>query len=263
MKITDYYQGFIFDLDGTLYRGEELIPGADKVINHLYELGKSLLFVTNKTTNTLEDYISLLGKNGIETSRNQFISATDVIKTYVSKHFNGKRFFAVAEATFIREMESAGLVFSDKPKQIDLVIVSLDRSLTLKKLEIASHAIENGARFIAANIDDTCPVEGDEIWDAGSTIAALEKRTHRVLEMHFGKPSQIMIDTIFSKLDFPKEKIILIGDRIETDIQMANLAGISSVLVKSGIKNDFSIQRHIKPDYIIDSVYDLLTDIPS
>ena len=263
MNLTDSYQGFIFDLDGTLYRGEELIPGADVVVNNLLQKNKSLLFVTNKTTNTLDDYITFLSKKGIQILQEQFISATGVIKSYVAKHFSGKRFFAVAEEPFIHEMESAGLVFSDKPNQIDVVIVSLDRSLTLKKLEIASHAIENGARFIAANIDDTCPVEGDEIWDAGSTIAALEKRTHRKLEMHFGKPSQIMIDTIFSKLNLPKEKIILIGDRIETDILMANFAGISSALVRSGVKNDLTLHSHVKPDYVIDSVYNLLSEIPA
>ncbi len=261
MILADIYEGFIFDLDGTLYRGEELIPGADTVVNYLIQAGRSLLFVTNKTTNTLDDYIKFLGKNGIQISPNQFISAAEVIKSYTAKHFSGKQFFAIAEEPFIREIESAGLLFSDRPNEIEVVIVSLDRELSLKKLEIASRAIENGARFIAANIDDTCPVEGDEIWDAGLTIAALEKRTHCKLEMHFGKPSQIMINTIFSKLNMPKEKIILIGDRIETDILMANLAGISSALVRSGVKNDLALHRHIKPDYVIDSVKCLLRDV--
>lgn len=258
MTILDDYQGFIFDLDGTLYRGDELIPGAVKVLNHLKEQNRSLLLVTNKTTNSTAEYISFLQKNGAKVLPDEIISATSVISDFVKANFPGKKFFAIGEEVFIEEISAAGLQYSEDPAQINVVIVTLDRFLTLHKLEIAAHAITNGARFLAANIDDTCPVEGDEIWDAGSTIAALEKRTHQKLEMHFGKPSQFMIDTIFARLSLPKEDILLIGDRLETDIQMAALAGISSVLVKSGVKNELSANSAVQPDFVIDSVADLL-----
>ncbi len=258
MTILDDYQGFIFDMDGTLYRGDELIPGAVKVINHLKEQSFSLLLVTNKTTNSTSEYISFLQKNGANVVSEDIISATSVISDYIKANFPGKTFFALGEAAFIEEITACGLTYCENPGKIDVVIVTLDRALTLHKLEIAAHAISNGARFLAANIDDTCPVEGDEIWDAGSTIAALEKRTHRKLEMHFGKPSQFMIDTIFEKLKLPKEKILLIGDRLETDIQMAALAGVSSVLVRSGVKNELTANSPVQPDYVIDSVADLL-----
>lgn len=262
MTFLETYQGFIFDLDGTLYRGDELIPGAEKVINHLKQTGKSILLVTNKTTSTTADYIQFLRAHGAVVSDEDIISAASLVTGYAAEHFHGKKFFAVGEEAFIQGLIDAGLEYSEKPGAIDLVIVTLDRYLTLKKLEIAAHAIENGARFLAANIDDTCPVEGDEIWDAGSTIAALEKRTHRKLEMHFGKPSAFMIDAIFSRLHFPGKELLLVGDRMETDIHMAKVAGITSVLVKTGVKNDLSNLNGSGPDFILNSVADLLHTIP-
>ena len=86
--------------------------------------------------------------------------------------------------------------------------------MNYKKLEIAANALERGARFFAANIDDTCPVTGGEVLDAGATISALEKRTHRKLELHFGKPSKFMMDAVLKLLNSDKANTLLIGDRL-------------------------------------------------
>ncbi len=261
MKLENKYQGIIFDMDGTLYRGDEIIPGAAEVISRLRALGHSLLFVTNKTTNSSADYVAFLRRHGFEINESEIITATDVICDYLESNYKSRKFFAIGEQSFIDEITKRGLKYSENKEEIEIVIVTLDRELTLRKLEIAAHSIERGARFLAANIDDTCPVEGDEIWDAGSTIAALEKRTHHKLEMHFGKPSQFMIDKMFSKLNVPKEKLLLVGDRLETDITMANAAGISSALVRTGVKNDLHNNSVVQPDYVINSVADLLKEI--
>jgi HAD superfamily hydrolase (TIGR01450 family) len=262
MTFLENYRGFIFDLDGTLYRGNQLIPGADQVLNFLKKKKTPFLLVTNKTTNTTAEYIDFLRAHGADVSNADIISAASLITEHVSQNFPGNRFFALGEQPFINGLIDAGLEYSETPGKIDLVIITLDRFLTLNKLELAAHAIENGARFLAANIDDTCPVEGDEIWDAGSTIAALEKRTHRKLEMHFGKPSPFMIDTILRRLNLPKEQLLLVGDRMETDIKMAHLAGITSAIVKTGVKNDLSDCNGTVPDYILNSVADLLSTMP-
>jgi arabinose operon protein AraL len=253
------YEGFIFDLDGTIYRGEKLIPNADKTVNHLRASGKKALFISNKTTGSVEDYHNFLISKGVTIEADEIINSTVVIKNYLSDNYTDKKFFAIGERLFIKEIESAGLLFSSDPSDIGILIVTLDRTLNYEKLEIAARALENGAKFFAANIDDTCPVDDGEVLDAGSTISALEKRTHKKLELHFGKPSRFMFEEIKKRINVDLKRTLLIGDRLETDIAMGNNFGIDSALVSTGVKFYPNGTTHIKPTYYLKSVFDLLT----
>ena len=258
MILSEKYDYFIFDLDGTIYRGEHLIPRADEVINHLKAKGKKVVFVSNKTTGTAEDYYCFLKNWGLNVEKNQIINSTVVTSNYLKRNFKGDNFFAIGEDSFIAEIEKTGLRHSNIPKEINIVLVTLDRTLNYQKLEIAARALENGARFFAANIDDTCPVDNGEVIDAGSTISALEKRTHRKLELHFGKPSEFMFNEIKNRLQFIPSKTLLIGDRLETDITMGNKFGIDTALVSTGVKYFPNGAGSIVPTYRLNSVFDLL-----
>ena len=258
MKLYENYEGFVFDLDGTVYLEDALITGAKETINLLAESGKEILFVSNKTTGSRKDYFEFLRSNGLKITEEKLVTATESTINFLKKNHFGEPFFAIGEQKFIGELISSGLTFSDNPKKIKVVIVTLDRTLTFEKLEIAKEAIEKGAKFYAANIDNTCPVKKGEILDAGSTIAALEKSTHKKLEENFGKPSKFMIDLIREKIKIPLNKCLLIGDRLETDIKMANDAGMDSALVQTGVQK-FVNGINAKPDYVINSIKDLLS----
>jgi len=252
------YNSFIFDLDGTIYRGNNIIPGADKTINTLKKIGKKIVFISNKTTGSVKDYFEFLTAKGLEIQPDEIINSTIVLSRYLNKNHKGEKFFAIGEKTFIDEIISSGLVYSENAEDIDILLVTLDRTLNYDKLEIAARALEKGARFFAANIDDTCPVDNGEVLDAGATISALEKRTHRKLEKHFGKPSEFMMNEIKEKLGNNLSKTLLIGDRLETDIAMGNSFGLDTALVLTGIKNFPNGNQNIKPTYFLDSVSDLL-----
>ncbi len=254
------YNSFIFDLDGTIYRGEHLIPRADEVINYLKANGKKIVFVSNKTTGTAKDYFELLRNWGLNIEENEIINATVVAANYLRKNFSGSHFFAIGEDSFISEIENSGLKYSTIPDEIKIILITLDRTLNYQKLEIAARALENGAKFFAANIDDTCPVDDGEVIDAGSTISALQKRTHRKLELHFGKPSEFMFNEIKNRLHFIPSKTILIGDRLETDIRMGNDFGIDTALVHTGVKYYPNGTEKILPTYQLNSVFDLLNN---
>lgn len=259
-NIPNKYDGFIFDLDGTIYRGSHLIPNADVTINSLKNLKKKIIFISNKTTGTVKDYFNFLKAEGLRISEDQIINSTVVIKKYLNENFKGCRFFAIGEKIFIDEIEQAGLKFSSNPDEVEILIVTLDRTLNYDKLEVAARSLENGAKFFAANIDDTCPVDDGEVLDAGSTISALEKRTHRKLEKHFGKPSEFMFTEIKNRLQTNPSKILLIGDRLETDIAMGNKYGIDTALVSTGVKYFKENSNGIAPTYYINSVFDLIKD---
>jgi arabinose operon protein AraL len=183
---------------------------------------------------------------------------TIVVKNYLLKNHPEKRFYAIGEQIFIDELVSAGLKFSNDPNEIEVLLITLDRTLNYEKLEIAAKALENGARFFAANIDDTCPVDGGEVLDAGSTISALEKRTHKKLELHFGKPSEFMMQEIKSKLNDDLSKALLLGDRLETDILIGNKLGIDTALVSTGVKLFVNGNSDIKPTYYLNSIYNII-----
>ena len=255
---TEKYDSFIFDLDGTIYRGNNIIPGADKTINHLKKIGKRVLFISNKTTGTIEEYYQFLRNSGLKIDKSEIINSTLVLIKYLKNNHPFKKFFAIGEPVFINELKKSGMIFTDKPDEVDVLIVTLDRTLDYEKLELAARAIENGARFFAANIDDTCPVEGGEVLDAGSTISALEKRTHKKLELHFGKPSAFMMQEIKDILNNNLSDTLLLGDRIETDILMGINLGIDTALVSTGVKLYLNGNSEISPTYKLGSVHDLI-----
>jgi HAD superfamily hydrolase (TIGR01450 family) len=258
--LIDNYLAFVFDLDGTIYRGDHLITKADETINRIKKIGKKIVFVSNKTTGTVKDYYYLLKNWNLNIEEKEIINSTLVTKNYLMRNFYNSTFFAVGEDAFIAEIENAGLKFSSDPKDIRILLVTLDRTLNYQKLEIAARALESGAKFFAANIDDTCPVDDGEVLDAGSTISALERRTHRKLELHFGKPSSYMFEEILSRLDLDPSNILLIGDRLETDIAMGNKFGVDTALVATGVKNFLDSSNGYSPTYQLNSVFDIIKD---
>jgi len=257
-KKFNRYDAYIFDLDGTIYTSDKIIAGSNSVVNHIQTLNKKVIFISNKTTGTATDYYNFLIGNKFELEKNQVVNATEIIKNYIVENHKNEKFYAIGEHKFVAEIESCKAEFCENPNEIKFVIVTLDRTFNFEKLEIAAKAIENGAHFYAANIDATCPVENGEIWDAGATILALEKRTHRKLEKHFGKPSQFMIAEIKKRLDMDLRNCLIIGDRLETDIAMGNNFGIDTALVNTGVNNFSNGNAHIKPTYSINSVVDLI-----
>lgn len=257
-SIIDKYQGFIFDLDGTIYLEEKIINKADVVINQIKQLNKKIAFVSNKTTGTAEEYFKFLKTNSINVELGEIVTSTEVIKKYLQNDHHGKCFFAIAEDKFIDEIKNAGLQFDNDPSIIDLIIVTLDRTLNYSKLEVAARALDNGAMFLAANIDNTCPVENGEILDAGSTISALEKRTGRTLQQYFGKPSKLILEEALKIINTDLKNCLIVGDRLETDIAMGNNFGIDTALVYTGVTKKINENTNYKPTYNLKSIYDLI-----
>ena len=189
------FKGFIFDLDGTVYRSDKLIPGADHVIRLLRESGRKVVFLSNKPIQTREDYAAKLTRLGIPTQPDEVINSTLVMTNYLKKNAPQAKLFVVGETPFIEELKRAGFAITEEPKEIEYVVVAFDRTFDYRKLNIAYQAIKLGAHFIATNPDRTCPVEGGEIPDCAGMIAAIEAVTEKKVEIIVGKPSPIMIQT--------------------------------------------------------------------
>ncbi len=256
------FKGFIFDLDGTVYLSDQLIPGADRVILKLRESGRRVVFLSNKPLQTREDYAAKLTRLGIPTPPDEVINSTFVMVHYLRKNAPGAKLFVVGEPPFVEELRRAGFRITEEPNEIDYVVVAFDRTFDYRKLNIAFQAIKkHGAHFIATNPDRTCPVEGGEIPDCAGMIAAIEAVTEKRVETVVGKPSPIMVQAVLEAMGLRAEDCILIGDRLETDIKMGKEAGIATGIVLTGVTSEEALQKmkHTpgQPDFVFRSIADV------
>jgi NagD protein len=255
------FKGFIFDLDGTVYLGERLIPGADRVIRLLRDHGRKVVFLSNKPLQTREEYASKLTRLGIPTNPEEVINSSFVMKRYLEKNRPGARIFVIGEPPFIEELKGAGFAIREEPKEIEYVVVAFDRTFDYRKLNIAYQAIKSGAHFAATNPDRTCPVEGGEIPDCAGMIAAIEAVSGKKVEVVVGKPSPFMVQAALEVLGLRPEDCILIGDRLETDIKMGKEGGIATGIVLTGVTDEKMLKeyRHssMQPDFVFQSIADV------
>jgi NagD protein len=256
------FRGFIFDLDGTVYRGDSLVAGADRVIGLLRERGKKVVFLSNKPLETRENYASKLTRLGIPTRPDEVVNSTFAMVHYLQKNAPHARLFIVGEAPFVEELKGNGFTITEEPKEINYVVVAFDRTFDYRKLNIAFQAIKRfGAHFVATNPDRTCPVEGGEIPDCAGMIAAIEAVTEKKVEAIVGKPSPIMIQIVLDVLGLRPENCILIGDRLETDIKMGKDSGIATGIVLTGVTDKRALMQNKDASNQPDSVFQSIADV--
>jgi HAD superfamily hydrolase (TIGR01457 family) len=254
------FNGFIFDLDGTVYLGERLIPGADRIIRLLREGGKKVVFLSNKPLYTREDYAAKLTRLGIPTTPSEVVNSTFVLIRYLQRVAPGAKVFVMGELPFLVEMVKAGFRLTEDPGEIEYVVAAFDRTFDYRKLNIGFQAIRKGARFIATNPDRTCPVEGGELPDCAGIIAALEATTLKKVEVIVGKPSPITVQVALEVMGLEAAECILIGDRLETDIRMALESGMKAALVMTGVTDAKTLEASpVRPDHVFQSIADLET----
>jgi HAD superfamily hydrolase (TIGR01450 family) len=257
------FDGYAFDLDGTVYLGDELLPGSARLLATLRELDRRIAFVSNNPTRTPGQYVDKLGKLGVQAGEDEVISTVVTTVDWVMAEWPDARVFAIAEAPLLQALQEAGVRLSEDPAEIDLVIASFDRSLDYRKLQIAFDALwrRDRARLVATNPDPYCPTpEGGEP-DAAAVVAALEACTGRTCERHFGKPGQPMMGTVTRRLGVPPERCVMVGDRLYTDLAAADTAGMSGALVLSG-ETEASVVEQLpadeRPDYVLTRIDHLL-----
>ena len=260
MTIRLPHRGWLFDLDGTVYRGEVLIPGADATIAALRAAGRRVVFLSNKPLQTRADYARKLTKLGIPTAADEVLNSSIVLARHLAVLDPGAPVFVIGEPPMIAELAAHGFeVRSDH--RVRWVVIAFDRTFDYAKLDTALQAVRrSNARLIATNPDRTCPTEDGEIPDCAGMIAAVEAVTGREVEAIVGKPSPIILEVALAALGVTAADAVMVGDRIETDIVMGKRLGLGTVLVLSGITaaGDARIGE-VGPDLVLPSIRELLT----
>lgn len=228
-------RGVVFDLDGTIYRGGEPIAGAADTVDFLRAAGIRCVFASNNPTSTAHDYARRLTAMGIPVDASEVLTSGGVAAQWLDRTYPGASVFVVGEESLIRELEESGVRVTAS-EQADVVLAAFDRTFDYAKWNTAFQALRRGAHFAATNPDTTCPVEhGGLIPDCGGITAALEATSGRQLDTIIGKPSPIMAGAVLERLGLSAAEVLLVGDRLETDIALGRAAGIRTVLVLTGI----------------------------
>lgn len=246
-------RGVLFDLDGVVYLGSTPLPGAQAVFDWLEQRSRPYCLVTNNSTRTPRQYQERLRSMGIRVPLSTVFTSALATAQYLKKRYpSGAPVYAIGEIGLQEALAEGGFWMVDERPAV--VCVGLDQHLTYQKLQTACLAIRAGATFIGTNPDRTLPTEIGLVPGNGAILAALETCTD-VTPLIIGKPSATMIDLAIERLGVPKELTVIIGDRLDTDIPAGAAAGITTVLVLTGVHRLSDVPSFpVAPDFVVDDL---------
>jgi len=244
------YKYLIVDLDGVVWRGFTPLTNNISVLKKLAEKGIKILFLTNNSTRSRHEYLEKLSKYSFKISLESIITSGYLAAEYV-KNLGGRKVFVVGEAGLYYELVNAGLIPVTIGTSADHVVVGLDRFLTYNKISYASRLIMEGASFIASNCDKTYPVEDGVEPGAGSIVAMISEAVGREPDIITGKPNPWVLDYIFDKYDVDREEVLIIGDRMDTDVYMGYQRKVDTLYVLTGVGKLEDVNKYgFKPTFI-------------
>ena len=258
------YEGYVFDLDGTIYLGDELLPGAKRLILKLRELGKRVIFLSNNPTKDPKMYAQKLGELGLKTPASEIVNTVVTMTEWLLRNQPDATVFPISEEPLKNSLGEAGIRMSEDPEEIDIVIASYDRGFDYRKLQIAFDAIwfYERAMLVTTNPDRYCPFPGGRGEpDAAAIVAAIEACTGTKCRVNVGKPDPIMLDTIMDLIGLEAKDCVMSGDRLYTEIQMAKAAGMPSAVVLTGetTRRDLAGESEESlPDYTLERIDQLV-----
>lgn len=245
---------FLFDLDGTVWLDGEPLPHVRNAIEFLRSEDKQPVYLTNNSSKSRMDYFARLSKLGLCDDPVEIILSTDAVISFLNKH-GFKRPYILGTPAMRAMCRAAGIRHHERPKLVDSVVVGFDVSATASKLTHAARLIASGAPYVVANPDVYCPSSAGPIVDSGSYYACIRAATGVEPLAVLGKPSLSMIEEVERRFNVARNLMVVIGDRLHTDIAFANAANLTSVLVLSGESclEDIKASSH-KPCWITSSV---------
>jgi HAD superfamily hydrolase (TIGR01450 family) len=258
------YEGYVFDLDGTIYLGDELLPGAKRLILKLRELGKRVVFLSNNPTKDPGMYAEKLGRLGLKTPASEIVNTVVTMTRWLLRDHPEATVFPISEEPLKNSLSEAGIRMSQDPEEIDIVIASYDRTFEYRKLQIAFDAIwfYERAMLVTTNPDRYCPFPGGRGEpDAAAIVAAIEACTGTKCEVNVGKPDPILLETIMDLIGLDAKECVMSGDRLYTEIRMAKAAGMPSAVVLSGETTERDLAGESEenlPDYVLERIDQLV-----
>jgi len=247
--------GFLLDMDGVIYRGNQLVPGADRFISYLRSEGHPFLFLTNNSQRSRRDVAHKLHRLGIEASHEEVFTCAMATARFLASQRPGGTAFVVGENGLANALHINGYTVAED--DVDFVVVGEGRTINFEILEHATRLVDKGARLIATNMDTRCPTESGIRPGCGAIVAMIEKATGKEA-FSVGKPSPVMMRIARQELGLRTDEVVMVGDTMYTDILGGVQMGYTTVLVLSGHTTAEEVADYAyRPDYIATSVADL------
>merc|ERR1712113_1150009 len=279
-ELLDQVDVFIFDCDGVIWKGDSLIDGVPAVLDMLRATGKKVFFVTNNSTKSRKGYLSKFTSLGLNVEPEEIFSSSFAAAAYLEQtkfKSKGKKVYIIGEVGIEEELDLIGVPHIGGPddadqkielksgfalphdKDVGAVIVGFDREINYHKIQYAQLCInENpGCEFIATNLDAVTHLTDAQEWAGNGSMAGAIKGCTGKEPTLVGKPSALMIDYLVFKYGIPKDKICMVGDRLDTDIVFGTDNGLSTCLTLSGVTKEEKLQspeNKIRPDYYVDDI---------
>ena len=245
----------ILDVDGTIVRGENLIPGALTGLRAIDAAGCPRLLFSNNPTRGAAEYGEKLLAHDIEVDPSSVLTSASVSASYLSDHHATDRIYLVGESRLRSILEAAGLTVTTDPTEADVVLGSIDLTFTYEALCDAVAAFERDVAYYGTDPDPIVPGQAGRAPGSGAILGALSAIAGRSPDAILGKPSQIAADAALSRLDADPARTLVVGDRLDTDVALGDRTGMTTVLVRTGVTDaDALASSPIEPDYVLDDL---------
>jgi NagD protein len=252
--------GYLIDMDGVIYRGSEMIPGADQFIRGLRNQQIPFLFLTNNSQRTRRDVAIKLRRMGIDVEEEHIFTCAMATARFLAQQRPNGTAYVIGEGGLLQALHHNGYSIVDHDP--DYVVIGEGRTITAESLEVATRMILNGAKLIATNLDPNCPTAQGTRPGCGAIVAFLEAATGR-RAFSVGKPSPVMMRAARKQLGLATSETIMIGDTMETDILGGVQMGYRTILVLSGGTQLTDLDQFaFRPDVVIGSIAELCDDAP-
>ena len=249
------YSGFMIDMDGTVYKGGDVIPGAIEFIEALKARDIPFVFLTNNSSGARDRYLQKLLRMGFDVDISNVLTSAVATARYILSERPGSRVYAVASPEVTDEFRAAGIDMTDEDP--DIVLLTFDRTITYEKINRAYRALMDGAELIATHPDDLCPTEDAYDIDIGPFIRMFEQMCQTKATV-IGKPNRLMLEMAAREMGVDPSGTVMVGDRLYTDIEMALQAGTGSILVLSGETTEEMLEESGKhPSHVLGSVAEI------
>ena len=252
---------FLFDMDGTVYIGENLFDFTKEMLEVIKKTGRKYLFVTNNSCRSVEDTAKKLIRLGIDATADDFLTSSQATIYYLKKNMPNAVLYVSGTKSLAKELTSAGFEVTDDLDRVTCIVAGNDTELTFKKLEdVCKLLLLRGdeVEYIATNPDLVCPTEYGSVPDCGSVSAMIFNATGK-WPKYIGKPEPLMPQLAMDMIGVSKEQTAVVGDRIYTDIKSGLNAGTVSILVMSGETTDEILENsEDKPDIVLPDCGEIL-----
>ncbi|WP_323676950.1 HAD-IIA family hydrolase [Halorubellus sp. PRR65] len=254
------FEGVVFDVDGTLLRGQTAIPGAADAVAAVRDAGASVAFVTNNPTRTPESYVGKLRAAGVEATADEVVTSGSSTVAFLDREHPGDAAFVVGEDGLASQVANASLDVVDDPTAADGVVASIDREFTYGTLTDALTAFDAGVDwFVGSDPDRTIPTDSGLVPGSGAVVESVAAVAERRPDAVLGKPHPFTVDLVFDRLGCDPARALVVGDRLDTDVAFGDRAGATTALVETGVATRAdAAASDVTPDHVLADVTGIL-----